>query len=92
VGLVFEWDIRKAGDNFIKHGVTFEEARTVFGDAHAMTLDDPDHSELEARLLQLGMSKAKHLLVVVFTERHDRVRIISARKATRSERQQYEEG
>ena len=91
MGLVFEWDGLKATQNESKHGVSFEEARTIFGDIHAITADDPDHSHREVRLLQLGMSSANRLLVVAFTERDGRVRIISARKATRNERQEYEE-
>lgn len=91
MGLVFEWDVHKAIQNDRKHGVSFDEARTVFGDIHAITADDPDHSDREVRLLQLGMSSVKRLLVVAFTERDGRVRIISARKATRNERQEYEE-
>lgn len=92
MGLVFEWDARKALVNERKHGVSFEEARTVFGDIHAITADDSNHSNHEVRLLQLGMSQSKRLLVVAFTERNNRIRIINARPATRNERRQYEEG
>lgn len=80
MGLVFEWDARKALANEQKHGVSFDEARTVFGDVHAITMDDVDHLNHEVRLLQLGTSRHGQLVVVVFTERNDRIRIISARR------------
>jgi uncharacterized DUF497 family protein len=73
------------------HGVTFEEARTVFGDAHAILVSDPDHSQFEMRYLLLGSSIRHRLLVVAFAERPPRTRLISARRATRSERRRYEE-
>ena len=87
----FEWDARKARTNFRKHGVTFEEARTVFLDPFAAFFDDPDHSKDEARELVVGDSNRGRLLFVSFTERDGKVRIISARAATRVERQDHEE-
>jgi uncharacterized DUF497 family protein len=92
MGLVFEWDTAKARENDQKHGVTFREARTAFGDEHSITVDDPSHSLEDARFLLLGMSQLGRLLVVSLTERNDRIRIISARLATRRERHKYEEG
>jgi len=91
MSLEFEWDDRKARLNIGKHGVSFEEASTVFADPLALTIYDPLHSEDEERYVALGESQRRSLLVVVFTDRDDRVRIISARAATRRERRQYEE-
>jgi uncharacterized DUF497 family protein len=91
VGYVFEWDPLKANANVRKHGVTFDEATTVFGDAHAMLLPDPDHSIHEMRYLLLGLSTRHRLLVVAYVERPPRTRLISARQATRQERNRYEE-
>ncbi len=91
MGLVFEWDPRKAAANEGKHGVSFEEARTVFSDVLSRTIPDPDHSTAEMRALQLGLSQSGRLLVVAFTERNHRIRIISARLATLRERHDYEE-
>ncbi len=88
--LIFEWDERKAKQNIRKHGVSFEEAATVFGDQFSITIYDPLHSEDEDRFVILGMSSKNRLLVVVHTERGDKIRIISARKATKKERKQYE--
>jgi hypothetical protein len=88
----FEWDPGKAKANARKHGVRFEEAVTVFGDPLAVTFDDPDHSVGEHRLLTFGVSVKGRLLVVVHTERSQRVRIINARRATRAERHIYEAG
>ncbi len=92
MSLEFEWDARKAKQNRKKHGVSFEEASTVFGDPLALTIPDPLHSEGEDRLITLGASSVRRLLVVVFTERADKIRIISARVANRRERKDYEEG
>jgi len=78
--------------NFRKHGVSFEEASSVFYDPLAVTGADPDHSEDEERLVTFGMSSAGELLVVAHTERGDAIRIISARRATHHERRIYEEG
>ncbi|MBK5964501.1 hypothetical protein CCR95_10490 [Thiocystis minor] len=86
----FEWDEKKARANQAKHGVTFIEATEVFGDEHASSVSDPEHSSDEMRYLLFGISsKARHL-VVSFTERNDTIRIISARCMTRSERNAYE--
>jgi uncharacterized DUF497 family protein len=92
MGLKFEWDERKADQNRKKHGVSFEEASTVFGDPLSRTIPDPLHSEGEDRFVMLGESHGRRLLVVAFTERGPNIRIISARKATRRERKDYEEG
>jgi hypothetical protein len=75
-----------------KHGVSFQEAATVFNDPLAITYSDPDHSDEEDRFLTFGNSVNGRLLVVSHTDRNDRTRIISARPATRKERKQYEEG
>jgi len=91
MGYVFEWDTRKDKLNARKHGVTFDEATSVFGDPQAMLLADPDHSLDEMRYLLLGLSTRHRLLVVAFVERPPRIRLISARRATRQERRQYEE-
>jgi uncharacterized protein len=87
----FDWDPAKARENLRKHGVSFEEARTVFDDEQALLLDDRDHSLGEQRFILLGLSAPLRLLLVVHSYREDdeRIRIISARKATRSERAQY---
>ncbi|HMC63881.1 MAG TPA: BrnT family toxin [Gemmataceae bacterium] len=92
MSLEFEWDERKARQNLRKHGVLFDEASTIFSDPLALTIDDPVHSEEEDRFVTLGESHRSRLLVVVFIERGDRIRIISARTATRRERRNYEEG
>ena len=89
----FEWDPGKDAANRAKHGVRFDEAATAFADPLARLVDDPRHSEGEYRLTLLGQSIRRRLLVVMFTERSaDRIRIISARRATRRERHDYEEG
>ncbi len=88
----FEWDAEKAAANLRKHGVSFDEAVTAFGDPLSVLLPDPDHSVGEARYLVLGLSTKGRLLVVAFVERPPRTRIISARLATKRERQDYEEG
>ena len=88
--LFFEWDESKAAKNFRKHGVSFEEAATAFGDPFSITIYDPLHSENEDRFILLGMSGKNRLLVVVHTDRHEKIRIISARKAIQKERRQYE--
>ena len=86
----FEWDPEKAAANAKKHGVDFAEAMTVFGDPLEVTIADPDHSEDEQRFLSIGSSTAGRLLVVAYTERAGRTRIISARDASSQERQHYE--
>lgn len=92
--LYFTWDQAKARANIKKHGVSFDEARSVFLDEEARLLDDPDHSEDENRFILLGMSAAPRLLVVVhaYREAGGMIRIISARKATPRERRAYTEG
>ena len=88
----FEWDRRKARRNLIRHGVSFEEASTVFRDPLSATAEDPHHSLDEERFITFGVSARGRLLVVATTERGDTIRIISARPATASERAIYEEG
>lgn len=88
----FEWDDDKAASNEVKHGVSFIEAETVFADPLALTGYDPDHSEEEDRYITMGTSLEGRLLVISHTDREDRVRIISAREATRRERKDYEDG
>ena len=88
--LLFEWDGNKAKANSVKHEVSFEEAATVFGDEYSLTIDDIAHSIHEKRKVTLGKSAKHHLLVVVHTERGEHIRIISARKASKKEREQYE--
>ena len=91
MGLLFEWDPRKAKRNLALHGVSFDEASTAFQDLLSSTIDDPLHSAGEERYVLSGQSHRGRLLVVVHTERGDRIRIISARLATNKERRQYEE-
>jgi uncharacterized DUF497 family protein len=81
----FEWDRTK-------HGIAFEEAMTVFTDRLALVFDDPDHSQEEDRGIIIGYSQKRRLLVVCFTERDERIRIVGARRVTLSERRDYEEG
>jgi uncharacterized protein len=88
----FEWNPTKAKENLRKHGISFEEASSVFYDPLAATGSDPDHSDAEERLITFGMSADNKLLVVAHTERGGAIRIISARVATQRERQIYEEG
>ena len=88
----FEWDPNKAEENLKKHGVGFPEATTVFADPFELTIPDPDHSEGEARFLSLGMSTANRLLVVAYTERGAKIRIVHARVAASRERRAYESG
>lgn len=88
----FEWDPKKAAANLKKHGVSFQEAATVFGDPLAISFQDPDHSEEEERQITFGLSIQKRLIVVSHTQRKDRTRIISARPIDRKERVIYEEG
>jgi uncharacterized DUF497 family protein len=88
----FEWDPAKADENRRKHGVSFDEATTVFDDPLGITYPDPDHSEDERRWVIFAFSSAHRLLVVSYTERDDTLRIISARVTTRGENTIYEEG
>jgi len=90
--VTFEWDPRKAAENHTRHGVTFEEAATVFRDPLSATGADPDHSADEDRFITFGMSTAGRLLVVAHSDRDDTIRIISARPVTPSERRIYEKG
>jgi uncharacterized DUF497 family protein len=89
--MLFEWDPEKAKKNLVKHGVSFEEASTAFGDNMSITISDPIHSKDEERFILLGYSEKNRLLVVVHTDREDRIRIISSRLATKKERLNYEE-
>ena len=88
----YEWDQEKAASNLEKHGISFEEAASVFSDPLYIDFYDPDHSVDEHRYLIMGQSTAGRLLVVSYTERDDVVRLISAREMTSSERSAYEEG
>jgi uncharacterized protein len=90
MALRFEWDQRKADSNLKKHGVSFQEAASVFADTLSITISDPDHSASEARFLDLGLSHRNRLLVVSYTERGEVIRIICARRASRPERKNYE--
>ena len=87
----FDWDAAKARENVRKHGISFEEAQTVFSDDQALLLDDPDHSADEERFVLLGLSAKLRVLVVVHAlrEQGEVIRLISARRATRTERAQY---
>lgn len=88
----FEWDSRKAAANYRKHDISFQEAATIFGDPLAITFEDPDHSMDEKRYITFGFSQQKRLLVVSHTHRREKIRIITARLMTRTERGIYEEG
>lgn len=86
----FEWDAAKAARNLAKHGVSFDEGSTVFGDPLAGTIPDPQHSGDEPRFITIGLSTRRRLIIVAHAERANRIRIISARRATRRERRKYE--
>ena len=88
--LLFEWDFKKAETNLEKYGISFEEASTAFKDLLSLTIDDPLHSSDEERLILIGMSYNNHMLVIVHTEIGNNIRIISARKTTKKERNYYE--
>lgn len=88
----FDWDSKKAATNLRKHGVSFDEAATVFLDPHAVSGHDPDHSIGEERYITFGYSRLGRLLAVCHTYRPGRIRIVNARRVTRSERKLYEEG
>jgi len=90
--LIYEWDPKKAKANVRKHGLSFAEAASVFLDPLAVTLSDPDHSDSEEREITIGVTKSAGVIFVSHSRRGDRLRIISARAATRAERRQYEEG
>jgi len=87
----FEWDPRKAESNLRKHNVSFGEAVTIFNDDLSITVSDPDHSKEEDRYITIGWSNIARLIMVSHTDLNDRIRIISARELTQSERKAYEE-
>jgi hypothetical protein len=91
VALEFGWDSRKAASNLVKHEISFEEAATVFGDSLGRIVGDPRHSMDEERFVLLGLSERQRLLAVMFAVHREAIRIISARRATRRERRDYEE-
>lgn len=92
MGMLFEWDRKKASRNIKKHGIAFEEAQTVFVDPYALVLPDEEHSDQEAREIVIGYSGKNRILLVNFIERvYHVIRLISARRATPLERQDYEE-
>jgi uncharacterized DUF497 family protein len=88
----FEWDESKARVNLSKHNVSFDEAKTVFDDPLYIDFYDPDHSDDEERYIIIGQSQQHRLLIVSYTEREHKTRLISAREATRKEKDAYEEG
>ena len=88
----FDWDPTKERRNLRKHRIDFDEASTVFADTLSITIPDPDHSEDEERWVTIGLSNRHRLLVVVHTEEDETIRLISARRADRLERRNYEEG
>lgn len=90
MSIEFEWDLAKAAANLQKHGVSFEEATTAFYDTLSFTVPDPLHSEAEARFVLLGQTSVGRLVVVAHVDRGARIRLISARPASRKERKQYE--
>ncbi len=90
--MAFDWDKKKAAENFVKHGVSFEEAETVFDDPLYVDFYDPDHSLGEHRFIIMGESAQGRLLMVSYTERGDHIRLISSRELTPAERKKYEEG
>ena len=88
----FEWDENKASKNLSSHKVLFEEAITIFNDQLYIDFFDPDHSDNEARYIRIGQSNNNRLLIVSYTERNNVIRVISAREATKREREDYENG
>jgi uncharacterized DUF497 family protein len=88
--MVFEWDPAKAETNLRKHGVSFKEAGTAFSDDLSITVPDPDHSDEEDHYITIGWSNRRRLLMVSHTDRDEKIRIISARELTKSERKEYE--
>ena len=88
----FEWDENKAKANLSKHRVSFNEAKTVFDDLLYIDFDDPDYADDEDRYIIIGGSQQRRLLIVSYTERENKIRLISARKVTKREREDYEEG
>ena len=91
MALTFEWDEKKDLSNRKKHGIGFEEAKSVFGDPRSITITDEEHSDDEDRFIDLGISSRGRLIVVAYTDRGSNIRIISCRKATKSERKAYEQ-
>lgn len=89
--LEFEWHEEKAKANLRKHGISFEEAKTVFNDPFSITIADPTHSIDEDRFIDIGLSATGRLLVVVYAERGTNIRLISCRRATKTERRTYEQ-
>ena len=89
--MIFGWDPRKSATNLRKHGVSFAEAGTVFGDELSITVPDPNHSDQEERFLTIGWSNLHRLLMVAHADRGESLRIISARELTKTERKAYEE-
>jgi hypothetical protein len=89
MALTYEWDEDKSRSNVRKHGVTFEEAKTIFNDRFGITIGDPDHSLSEERFVEIGMSAKGRILVVWYAERGENIRVIGCRKATPSERRKY---
>lgn len=92
MSIYFEWDTAKATSNLIKHGISFDEACSTFADEKSFTIDDPIHSTEEVRLILLGQSSQKRILVIAHTHRGTKLRIISARLASKKERTLYEKG
>jgi uncharacterized protein len=88
----FDWDKKKAASNLSKHGVSFDEAKTIFDDPLYIDFYDPNHSDEEERYLIIGVSSQGRLLIASYTERDESTRLISARVVTRAEREAYEEG
>jgi uncharacterized DUF497 family protein len=91
MGLLFEWDPKKALLNLKRHGISFDEASTAFRDPLSQTIEDPLHSENEESFVLIGRTIQGRILVIVHTDRGERIRIISARLATKKERLRYEE-
>ena len=89
--MTFEWDEAKAAANLAKHGVSFDEAKTVFDDPLYVDFYDPDHSVGEPRYIIIGTSRQGRLLILSYTERNSAIRLISARELTSTEREAYEE-
>ena len=87
----FEWDSTKARRNSAKHGVTFEEAATIFRDPRELTIYDPDHSIMEERFVSIGISSHKRLLVMGYTDRDGKIRLIFARRPPPIEEMDYEQ-
>jgi uncharacterized protein len=88
--LTFEWDDAKNQANLLKHGITFEQATEIFLDPLSLTIQDPEHSDVEDRFITIGMTKTGLVAVASHTDREDTIRIISARRATNRERISYE--